>query len=54
MRDYRHPSVQEMIEAFHGVKATGLQRVRLGNTGVFAKGDEDYRLLEDRVGVENF
>jgi pyruvate-formate lyase-activating enzyme len=54
MRDYRHPSVQEMIEAFHGVKATGLQRVRLGNTGVFAKGDEDYRLLEDTVGVENF
>jgi len=54
MRDYRHPTAQEMIEAFLGVKATGLQRVRLGNTGVFAKGDEDYRLLEDTVGVGNF
>ena len=54
MKDYRHPTVQEMVEAFHEVKATGLKRVRLGNTGIFAKGDEDYRLLEDEVGVGNF
>ncbi len=54
MKDYRHPNVQEVVEAFNEVKATGLKRVRLGNTGVFAKGDEDYRLLEDAVGVGNF
>ncbi len=54
MRDYRHPTAQEMVEAFLEVKATGLKRVRLGNTGIFARGDEDNRLLEDSVGVGNF
>ncbi len=54
MQDYRHPTAQEMVEAFLEVRATGLKKVRLGNTGVFAKGDEDYRLLEDEVGVGNF
>jgi pyruvate-formate lyase-activating enzyme len=54
MRDYRNPTVQEMVEAFLAVKAVGLERVRLGNTGVFAKGDEDYRTLEDVVGFGNY
>ncbi len=54
MKDYRHPNAQEMVEAFHEVKATGLKKVRLGNTGLFAQGDEDYRLLKDAVGVGNF
>jgi pyruvate-formate lyase-activating enzyme len=54
MMDYRHPTAQEMVEAFLEVKATGLENVRLGNTGVFAKGDEDYRLLEERVGAGNY
>ena len=54
MQDFRHPTTQEMVEAFLEVKATGLKKVRLGNTGVFAKGDEDYCLLEDGVGIGNF
>jgi pyruvate-formate lyase-activating enzyme len=54
MKDYRHPTAQEMVGAFLEVKATGLKKVRLGNTGVFAQGDEDYRLLEDTVGIGNF
>jgi len=54
MQDFRHPTTQEMVEAFLEVKATGLKKVRLGNTGVFANKDEDYRLLEDGVGVGNF
>jgi pyruvate-formate lyase-activating enzyme len=54
MMDYGHPTAQEMVEAFLEVKATGLEKVRLGNTGVFAKGDEDYRLLEERVGAGNY
>ncbi|UCD70715.1 MAG: radical SAM protein [Syntrophobacterales bacterium] len=54
MKDYRHPTAQEMVEAFLEVKATGLERVRLGNTGVFAKGDEDYHLLEEKVGFGNY
>ena len=54
MMDYRHPTAQEMVEAFLEVKATGLENVRLGNTGVFVKGDEDYRLLEGKVGLGNY
>jgi len=54
MRDYRHPTAQEMVEAFLEVKATGLERVRLGNTGVFVQGDEDSQLLEDKVGSGNY
>lgn len=54
MMDYRHPTAQEMVEAFLEVKATGLENVRLGNTGVFVKGDEDYRLLEEKVGLGNY
>jgi len=54
MQDFRHPTTREMVEAFLEVKATGLKKVRLGNTGVFAKGDEDYCLLEDGVGIGNF
>jgi len=54
MTDYRHPTAQEMVEAFLEVKATGLEKVRLGNTGVFAQGDEDYQLLEEKVGVGNY
>ena len=54
MMDYRHPTAQEMVEAFLEVKATGLEKVRLGNTGVFAKGDEDYQLLRERVGAGNY
>ena len=54
MMDYRHPTAREMVEAFLEVKATGLEKVRLGNTGVFAKGDEDYQLLRERVGAGNY
>ncbi len=54
MTDYRSPTSQEMVEAFLEVKDTGLQKVRLGNTGVFAKGDEDRRLLEHKVGFGNY
>jgi pyruvate-formate lyase-activating enzyme len=54
MTDYRPPTAQEMVEAFLEVKATGLEKVRLGNTGVFAKGDEGRQLLEERVGFGNY
>jgi pyruvate formate lyase activating enzyme len=54
MTDYRHPTAREMVEAFLEVKATGLENVRLGNTGIFAQGDEDYQLLEEKVGFGNY
>jgi len=46
---YRPPNTQEMVSAYEEVKATGLKRVRLGNVGVFAREEADYRLLRERV-----
>jgi len=49
MRDTRPPNVKEMIRAYEGAKEAGLTQVRLGNLGIFARGAEDFRLLEERV-----
>jgi hypothetical protein len=50
MMKNRAPNLQEMVAAFSEVKATGLKNVRLGNTGIFAQKEEDYRLLLEEVG----
>jgi hypothetical protein len=44
MKEFARPAVWQMIEAYHRVKATGLENIRLGNVGVFAptKVDQDY------------
>ena len=49
MKAYKSPSVTEMIEAYHRVKATGLKNIRLGNIGVFARTKEDQEYLMDNV-----
>lgn len=54
MKRYRSPKTSEMISAYHEIKATGLVNVRLGNTGVFASSEEEYHLLEEKVGVGNY
>lgn len=54
MKGFRSPKIDEVINAFEVVKSTGLKNVRLGNTRVFAKGEEDYRLLEELVGIGRF
>lgn len=50
MKENRPANLQEMAEAFVEVKATGLRNVRLGNTGIFARQEEDYQLLLEKVG----
>jgi len=50
MRDYRSPELSEMIDAYLAVKSIGLKNVRLGNTGIFAKTDEEYHILEEMLG----
>jgi pyruvate-formate lyase-activating enzyme len=50
MKDFRSPELSEMIDAYLAVKSVGLQNVRLGNTGVFAKSEEDCKILEERLG----
>ena len=49
MRGYRAPATSEMIAAYHGAKAAGLQNVRLGNLGVFVRTEEDLDLLNRNV-----
>jgi hypothetical protein len=43
-----------MITAFKVVKGTGLKNVRLGNTGIFAKKEEEIQVLLERVGRGSF
>lgn len=49
MKEYKSPSVTEMIEAYHRVKATGLKNIRLGNLGVFARTKEDQKYLVENI-----
>ena len=49
MQDFRPPTVEEMVRAYEGAKTAGLTAIRLGNLGVFAKTNEDYRFLEAHV-----
>lgn len=49
MKDYRSPTVHEMIRAYETVKKAGLTMVRLGNTGVFARTERDRSVLADHV-----
>ena len=45
MRDFRPPSLTEMVKAYEQVTAAGLTSVRLGNLGQFVRTDEDLRYL---------
>ena len=49
MKDFRPPTVSEMVEAYQKVKATGLHNIRLGNIGVFAGTQEDMDYLTNHV-----
>ncbi|MGQ9696129.1 MAG: radical SAM protein [Thermodesulfobacteriota bacterium] len=54
MKEYRSPTLTEMVSAFAEVKDTGLKNVRLGNTGIFAKNEEEIKVLLEKVGRGNF
>jgi pyruvate-formate lyase-activating enzyme len=49
MKDYASPTVAEMVEAYHRVKAVGLKNIRLGNVGVFARSAADQAYLMENV-----
>ena len=49
MKDFRSPSVKEMVKAYESVRGAGLTRVRLGNVGVFAPTEKDREYLMARV-----
>ncbi len=54
MKSYRPPNVEEIVRAYEEVKAEGLRKIRLGNIGVFARREEDFQLLEEKVDPEAF
>ena len=41
MKDFRIPTVHEMVAVYQLVKATGLQNIRLGNMGIFVRNRRD-------------
>ncbi len=49
MKDYRAPTVREMVEAYQATKSVGLENVRLGNVGIFAKTESDQAYLMANV-----
>jgi pyruvate-formate lyase-activating enzyme len=49
MKEFTTPTVAAMVEAYHRVKATGLQHIRLGNVGMFARTQEDRQYLTAHV-----
>jgi hypothetical protein len=54
MKRYKSPKVSEMIEAYMGARAAGLNNVMLGNVGIFASSEQDYNLLKKTVGTGNY
>ena len=45
MKDFRSPTVEEMVEAYRRVQSTGLKNIRLGNLGVFIHDEVDSSYL---------
>lgn len=54
MKEYRSPTREEMVEAFQAAKGTGLKKMRLGNTGVFAHTEDQIQTLRQKVGMGHF
>ena len=54
MKNYRSPTLEEMVRAFEAAKTAGLKNVRLGNTGIFARGGEEMQILLQKVGLGSF
>ncbi|MFC1850799.1 radical SAM protein [candidate division CSSED10-310 bacterium] len=54
MKKFRNPTVQEMVETYHKVKAIGLKNIRLGNLGVFIRTGQDLEYLKNNVDQHAF
>ncbi len=54
MKDYRSPTVVEMVEAYQAVRSVGLKNMRLGNVGLFASTERDRRFLADHVDRSDY
>jgi len=54
MKNFRAPTMEEMVRAYENVKRAGLVQVRVGNLGVFAKTVADYRYLETHLDSDAY
>jgi pyruvate-formate lyase-activating enzyme len=54
MKDFRKPTVEEMVDAYVKVRSAGLHNIRLDNLGVFVRTEKDQRYLLDNVDREAF
>ena len=49
MKDFKRPTVQEIIETYQRVKDVGLKNIRLGNIGIFVRTEEDQEYFLSHV-----
>ncbi|UCF84739.1 MAG: hypothetical protein JSV50_03665, partial [Desulfobacteraceae bacterium] len=54
MKGFRSPTTKEMADAYQKVRSTGLEKVRLGNLGVFARTKKDRKYLMANVDPAAF
>jgi pyruvate-formate lyase-activating enzyme len=54
MKDFRSPTVGEIVDAYQSVKSIGLKNIRIGNVGVFARTDKDQEYLISHVDKGSF
>ncbi|MFX1601758.1 MAG: radical SAM protein [Promethearchaeota archaeon] len=52
LKNYRSPTLDEILETYEAIKEIGLKKIQLGNIGVFAKTSEEIKKLIQTVGVE--
>lgn len=49
MKDFRKPTVEEMVDSYQRARRAGLKNIRLGNVGIFAPSERDRRFLMSHV-----
>ncbi|MFX1339064.1 MAG: radical SAM protein [Promethearchaeota archaeon] len=52
LKDFRPPTLNEILDTYKMVKNLGLKKVRIGNIGIFAKKEEELKTLIRTVGSE--
>ena len=52
MKNLKSPSLSDMVRAYDRIKQVGLNNVKLGNCGIFAKNSQDWDLLLEKIGKQ--
>ncbi|MFX1325171.1 MAG: radical SAM protein, partial [Promethearchaeota archaeon] len=54
LKNFRSPTLEEIIETYKVVKDIGLKEIQIGNVGVFASTEEKVKQLIKSVGANSF